>query len=109
MKLVILKYTERFVMKHPRISIIIFTALIAFVLLIGSCANPQAVNFSKQIMKRAHCVDAIVELKAKDVANPQDNELTETELRYILQSGFESVGKTEKEANAEVEKLLGGK
>ena len=107
MKLLILNLTVRFVMKHPKISALLFCVLFVLsFLFLRSCANTQAVNFTKQIMTRPHCVDAIIGLKAKDAENPQDNELTEMELRYMLQSGYEGIGKTEEEADAEVDKKL---
>jgi len=96
--------------KREKVLFLVAVALLMFGLVfVAGCANPQAVNFSKQIMKRAHCVDAIVDLKAKDSKNPQDDELTEIELRWILQSGFEAIGKTEKQACEKVEDLINPK
>ncbi len=93
-------------MKKTLILLVILLVLYGMLNVVG-CANPQAENFTKQIMSRPHCVEAIVALKAKDAENPQENELTELELWAIFISGYEAIGKKEAEADKLVNKLLG--
>jgi hypothetical protein len=109
MKTLILNLTVRLFMKHPKIfALILCIAFIIGLFLVGGCSNPQAENFSKQIMSRDHVIQKIVELKAADPEKPLTTELTEIEIRWILQSGFEAIGLTEDEAFAKVNELLGG-
>jgi len=85
--------------------------LIAFLVgcfFVVGCSNPQCENFTVQILEREHIVEAIISMKAKDPDKPMKNELTEIELRWILQSGYEGLGLTEKEAKTKVDELLKG-
>ena len=100
---------EQNLSKRAKVLLIIaFLAVVFGLIFVVGCANPQAVNFSKQIMSSPHIIQKIIELKAADPEKPLTTELTEIEIRYILQSGFESQGLTEEEAFAKVNELLKG-
>jgi hypothetical protein len=93
--------------KQTKILLLIAAFAVIFgMLYVVGCSNQQAENFTEQIMDRPHCIDAILALRAVDPEHPKENELTEIELRWILQSAYEACGLSEDEAFAAVNKLL---